>query len=196
MKKNDSKVSQKVSKFSKLILALCELVLGVVLLVNPVGFTNLIIIVSGILLLAYGLMSTVHYFRLSPAQASEGQALTQGMLLIAGGIFCILKSNWFMATFPLLTVLYGIITLITGISKIQWTVDLIRTKASKWFWAAISAVITLICSVIILCNPFSSTVIIWNFIAITLVVEAVFDVVVAFFADKGNAKTSEENPEA
>lgn len=187
-------MSQKISKFSKLILALCELILGIILLVNPVKFTNLIIIAVGILLLVYGLLSTVRYFKLSPAQASQGQALTQGILSIVGGIFCVLKSNWFIATFPLLTVIYGVITLITGISKIQWTVDLVRTKAPKWFWAAISAVITLICSIVILCNPFSSTVIIWNFIAITLIIEAVFDVIVAFFAEKENDNISEEIP--
>lgn len=189
MKRKSSKASSKASKFSKLILALCELILGVVLLIDPVKFTSIIISVSGLLLLAGGLVGILRYFKASPEMAAQGQDLTQGILGVLAGLFCVIKSDWFIVTFPLLTVLYGVITLVTGISKIQWTVDLVRNRAEKWFWAAISAAITLICSAVILGNPFTSTVALWTFIAITLIVEAVFDVVVAIFA-KGDTMGS------
>jgi uncharacterized membrane protein HdeD (DUF308 family) len=186
MKRKTSKAYTHTALFSKLILALCELILGVVLLINPVKFTSIIISVAGLLLLAGGLVSILRYFKASPAEAAVGQDLTQGLLGIIAGLFCIVKSEWFIVTFPLLTVLYGVITLITGVSKIQWTVDLLRNRAEKWFWAAISAAITLICSAVILGNPFTSTFALWTFIAVTLVVEAVFDVIAAIFAKGDN----------
>lgn len=180
------KSTEAFKKFEKLILALCETALGVVLFINPAGFTNAIIIILGILLSGGGIISIIKYFKAAAPEAAKGQYLTQGILLVIAGVFCIVKSNWFIATFPLLTVLYGIIMLITGVSKVQWTVDLVRINAPKWFWAAISAAVTIICSIIILCNPFSSTVVIWNFIAATLIAQAVFDVLTAFFAEKQN----------
>lgn len=192
MKRKSSKTSDKVSTFSKLILALCELILGVVLLINPVKFTSLIISVAGLLLLAGGLVCILRYFKAKPEDAAKGQELTQGLLGVFAGLFCVIKSDWFIVTFPLLTVLYGVITLVTGISKVQWAVDLVRNRAKKWFWAGISAAITLICSAVILSNPFTSTVALWTFIAITLIVEAVFDVIVAIFA-KGD--TRKNNPD-
>ena len=197
MKKTSSaKSSVKSSRFSKLILALCELVMGVVLLINPVGFTTAVITIFGILLLAAGIVSALRYFKMEPEVAAQGEMLTQGLLEVIAGLFCILRSDWFIVTFPLLTVLYGVITMVTGIAKIQWTVDLARAKAAKWFWAAISAVVTLVCSAVILRNPFSSTAVLWTFIAVTLIVEAVFDVIVAIFAKRRSEPTAPYTPEA
>lgn len=175
-------------KIGKLIIALCELAIGIVLFINPVRFTTAIIVVLGVLVSIAGIISVLRYFKDTPAEAAHGKDLTQGLLEVIAGLFCVFKSNWFIVTFPLLTVLYGVITLIGGISKVQWTVDLIRMKAGKWFWAAISAAITLVCSAIILSNPFTSTAVLWTFIAVTLIVEAVVDVLVVIFAKNDNAK--------
>lgn len=73
--------------------------------------------------------------------------------------------------------------------------DLVRNRAEKWFWAGISAAITLICSAVILSNPFTSTVALWTFIAITLIVEAVFDVIVAIFT-KGDTRGNNPDDES
>lgn len=194
-KQSSAKTSGKFSKFSKLIMALCELVMGVVLLIDPLGFTTAIITILGVLLLFVGLVSVIRYLKTDAGVAAQGEVLTQGLLEVIAGLFCIFRSNWFIVTFPLLTVLYGVITLVAGISKIQWTVDLVRTKADKWFWAAISAVVTLACSAVILRNPFSSTAVLWTFIAVTLIVEAVFDVLTVIFA-KGGKRNAEDIPTA
>lgn len=176
------KSTSKSTKISKLVIAICELAIGIVLFIHPVSFTTAIITILGILVFIAGILCVFHYFKASPAEAARGNDLTQGLLEVSAGLFCIFKSNWFIVTFPLLTVLYGVIMLIGGISKIQWTVDLLRMNADKWFWAAISAVITIICSGVILCNPFTSTEVLWTFIAVTLIVEAAADVLVVIFA--------------
>ena len=87
------------------------------------------------------------------------------------------RSNWFIVTFPLLTVIYGVLTLLGGINKIQWAIDMLRAKQKYWFVAIISAVLTLVFSALILANPFASTAVLWTFIAVTLIVEAVIDIV-------------------
>ena len=100
------------------------------------------------------------------------------------GLFCALKSEWFIATFPLLTVIYGVVTLMTGLSKVQWAIDMLRQKQKYWFVALIGALLTLVFAVLILCNPFSSTAILWTFIAISLIVEAVMDILAFVFGKK------------
>lgn len=87
------------------------------------------------------------------------------------------RSNWFIVTFPLLTVIYGVLTLLGGINKVQWAIDMLRAKQKYWFVAIISAVLTLVFSALILANPFASTAVLWTFIAVTLIVEAVIDIV-------------------
>ena len=122
------------SKISRITLAVCEAVIGIVLLVNPVGFTTGIITFLSISLLICGTVSVIQYFRTVPEVAALEQKLTQGLLMAMIGLFCIFNSGWFITVFPLLTVVYGAVTLITGIVKVQWTVDMIRMKAEKWFW--------------------------------------------------------------
>lgn len=159
-----------------ILLCIFELVVGVLLLIDPIGFTTGIIIAAGIVLVVVGLISCVKYFRADIKTAVKGQLLTKGLLALLFGTFCILNSEWFLATFSVLTALYGVAVLLSGIEKIQLCIDALRQKRDKWYFAAISAAVSMVCAVIILRNPFTSTAALWIFIGVSLVVEAVFDV--------------------
>lgn len=160
-----------------IVMCLFEIIVGVLLLISPVGFTTGIITGVGIILLLMGLGCIVKYFKLTPWDAAESQLLLKGLLGLLTGGFCVFKSQWFVVTFPLFTMVYGVVILITGLGKVQWTVDAFRLKKKKWFLPAISAVFSIICSIVILSNPFTSTAVLWMFTGISLVVEAVFDVI-------------------
>ena len=150
-----------------------EILVGVLLLVDPTGFTSAIIIAAGAALILYGVISIVRYFRADAAEGALRQSLFKGLLLLLGGLFCVLRSRWFVDTFPLLTILYGIGLLISGVGKIQWMADMIRFGRKRWYLPAISAVLSLIFAAIILCSPTA----LWSFLGIVLIVEAVFDIV-------------------
>lgn len=174
-------------KLNAMILPLFELIIGILLLVNPVGFATGIIMFFGAMLLIAGTFSVVQYFRASPEEAAMGHNLMIGLIEILIGVFCTFNSGWFIITFPLLTVVFGVATLIIGAVKVQWTVDMLRMKKSKWFLTGIGAAVTIICSIIIIGNPFATIAVLWAFIAITLIVEAVMDVLAAVFSNE-NAK--------
>lgn len=160
-----------------IVFCLFELVVGVLLLVNPVSFTVGIIIVAGVVLILLGLINVVRYFRTSVDEAVLGQTLTKGLLSLLAGIFCVWKTEWFIITFPVLTILYGVLILVAGISKIQLTVDMLRWKSKNWFWAAISAAVSIVCAIVILRSPFSTTAVLWMFTGASLIVEGILDIV-------------------
>ncbi|MCD8037705.1 MAG: DUF308 domain-containing protein [Lachnospiraceae bacterium] len=164
-----------------LIMCLCEAVIGILLLMNPTGFTSFVIIALGAVLAVRGIVSVIAYFRAKPEEAAKGQDLASGFILLAVGLFCMTRSEWFIVTFPVLTLIYGVIILFAGITKIQWVADCIRLKKKQWVFALISALLSLISAAVIIKNPFTTTVILWNFTAISLIVEAVLDVVAFFF---------------
>ena len=159
-----------------LLTCIFEILIGVLLLIDPVGFTSGLISIFGIVLVVVGLMNLFGYFRADAETASQGNGLVKGILLVISGLFCITRSEWFIITFPLLTVLYGILTLVSGVSKVQWAIDMLRTKQKYWFVEVIGAVLTIVCAILILTNPFSSTAVLWTFIGITMIIEAVVDV--------------------
>ncbi len=169
---------------SSIILSLFEILVGILLLINPIQFTSGIIIAFGVVLVIVGLISIISYFREDPLEASTSQSLAKGLLALCAGLFCMFKSGWFVNTFPLLTIVYGIFIFIGGILKVQWTVDTLRMRTGGWLLPALSAVISLLCAVVILSNPFDSTVILWMFTGGTLVVESLLDIIAMIFGGK------------
>ena len=80
--------------------------------------------------------------------------------------------------------MYGVIILLMGVAKIQWAVDMLRMKKQNWFLAAIASVLCMAIAIIILMSPFESTLFFWRFIAISLILEAVLDILALVFARK------------
>ena len=91
---------------------LLVLVIGILLLIKPVGFTSGIIVIIGLLLAAQGIKSIVQYFKMKPAEASKEQLLSKGLIGTLIGCFCMFRSRWFIATFPVLTMIYGVMILL------------------------------------------------------------------------------------
>lgn len=175
----------------EIIFCIAELVLGILLLINPVSFTSGIIVLLGVGILATGILFGYKYFRMNAEQAKKGNLLTWCILLILIGCFCILRTDWFIATFPVLTVIYGIIMLVAGVSKIQTMVDMLRLHNNKWFWAGINALVSIVCAIVILWSPFTSTAFLWIFAGVSLIVEAVLDIVTIFLAYIGKKVTED-----
>ncbi|MDO5345063.1 MAG: DUF308 domain-containing protein [Lachnospiraceae bacterium] len=173
-------------KANGIVLCLFELIVGVLLLINPVGFTAGIIKVTGIVLMILGLIEIVKYFKMSAEEASLGQSLVKGLVSVLAGGFCTFRTGWFLITFPVLTILYGVIILLAGLGKVQLTVDLLRRKNKNWVWAAINAAISIVCASVILNNPFTSATVLWVFTGASLIVEGVFDMITFFV--RGNSQ--------
>lgn len=169
-----------------LILCLCEIIVGILLLIKPVAFTRGIIIAFGILLTAAGILWIVRYIREIPVLAAKQQTLTKGLIGVTAGLFCALQSQWFMKTFPMLTILYGVIILFTGAYKIQYSVDIKRLKKKNFVSSCVSAGLAVLFSVIILWNPFGSSGARWILTGVFLIIESVLDLFIVF----GNEKTA------
>lgn len=168
----------------KLILLLFEAAVGVVLLINPIGFATVFITVVGVLLAAVGLMFVMQYFRSEPLEAQKGQGLLKGCCALLVGLFCALNTQWFIAAFPLLTVIHGIVILFTGIIRVQWTADMLRLKLKRWYIAAGGALVSIILAVIIFVNPFKASEAIWTFIGISFLIDAAADLAVLIFSGR------------
>ena len=161
-----------------------ELIVGILLLINPLGFTKTIIIGIGICFTVMGILQIIKYFQTHILDILHEHSLSNGLILTVLGIFCIFWSDWFIATFPILTVIYGIIILITGLKKVEWMVTALRLKRKYWYVTGINALLTIIFSVVVIGNPFSTITMLWQFTGIMLIIEAIFDVVSIVFGIK------------
>lgn len=173
-------------KINALILCLGELLIGILLLVKPVGFTTGIIIAIGVALMLRGVMDVVSYFKTSPTEAAKQRGLAQGVICLLLGFVCSFMTNWMLTVFPFVGMIYGIMLVLLGVEKVQTAVDQKRLGISKWYMAAISAMISVVCGAIIMLNPFTTTVYMWMFTGISLIVEAIADII-SFAMNQKNA---------
>lgn len=70
-----------------LLTCIFEVLVGILLLINPVGFTSGIIIVFGIILTVTGVVSLFRYFRENPETAAQERGLAKGLIFIVFGLF-------------------------------------------------------------------------------------------------------------
>ena len=179
-------------------MCLLELLVGALLLINPVGFTSGIIMGAGLVLILIGIVCIIKYFRAEPEEAAKSQNLLKGLIALLAGVFCALRSEWFVVTFPVITLIYGLVILITGLGKIQWTVDILRQKKPKWFLCGLSALVSTVCGLVIIAAPFTTTAVLWMFTGISLIVDACFDIPALILTNRRAAQkepVTEADPE-
>ena len=93
------------------------------------------------------------------------------------GAACITKYGWFLTAFPLLTVIYAIAMLILAAAKLQKMADLRRLGMERWYMPGVSAALAAVLAAIILINPFGAVAAIWTFVAISLIAEAIVEII-------------------
>ena len=160
-----------------LLLCLGELIVGVLLLVNPVGFTRSIIMALGVIIALVGLFNVIRYFRTNPMQAAAERRLAYGLGQLILGVFCLVQSNWLVGLFPVLTRLYGAGVLVLALFRIQQFVDIRRLKIAKGLISGVSAFFTLLYAIMILFLPETT----WMFVGIMLLLEAMMDILILLF---------------
>ncbi len=174
-----------------ILLCLFELLVGVLVLIDPMGFTAAIIITAGIGLIILGLVCVVKYGSADPQAAAQGQYLLKGLLALSAGCFCAFKSQWFLGAFG---ILLGAAIFAAGLTKIQIAMDMFRAENKRWFFGLIGAAISLVCAVVILKNPFATTAALGIFIGVSLIVEAVVDAAMLIVSNMKQGTPLEEEP--
>ena len=154
-----------------------EIVVGVLLLINPVGFTSGIIIGAGVLLCLGGVLSIVRYFMMKPDIAAQKQLLFKGLTALMAGAVCIARYDWFLSAFPLLTVLYAAAMLVLAAARLQKMADMRRMNLPRWYMPGIAAALAAVLAAIILINPFGAVAAVWTFVAISLIAEAIVEII-------------------
>lgn len=161
--------------WGSIVVCLAELLIGILLWIDPNAFNSAILMVTGAILLVTGIVSIIQYFRIDAATAMLENDLAKGMLLVGIGLLLCFFSDWLIGIFPLMTVFYGAVSLIVGLVKIQGVVNRIRMHAGGWVFPAINALLTVLFSIVVLFNPFAATVVLFRFLAAALIVVAVLD---------------------
>lgn len=164
-----------------ILLSIAELAIGILLIISPVGFTTAVLCTVGVTIAVMGAYSVLRYFRIDAEKSAMGLDLFVGLTAMTVGIICVANTTALAMAEPFLAVFLGIALTLLGILKIQWCVDMLRLKRDKWYIPAAGAVISIVCGVLIITNPFGSADGLWLFTAISLIIDAVCEIVILIF---------------
>ncbi|MGN0595882.1 MAG: DUF308 domain-containing protein [Ruminiclostridium sp.] len=148
------------------------IILGLLMVIYPAKASEFICWALGIILCIWGIIRIIHYFA-SPVHEIFGSfALVQGAAFIGFGVY-FLANPVLIAS--LISVCLGIILIISGILKVQYTFDFMRLKTKFWLVELISSLLVLVLGVLTLVNPFGAAEALMLFIGIAFLVNGVWD---------------------
>ena len=164
------------SKIGNILLCIAEIVIGVLLLINPAAVASTVIIGAGIVSIVCGAVFCILYFVGEAEAMVIKQLLFKGLLLIIIGILCVTQYGALMKALPFVTWIYGIAMLILAAYKVQCTVDILRLSGIRWYFPAISAAIALVLALFILLNPATTLEIVGAVMGVSIIIEAALEI--------------------
>lgn len=139
-------------KANDLISSLVFVVIGLVLLIWPGTSTQVVCMVLGGVLLAYGVIQIVMYLFAKEKTLYHQGMLILGIILSVIGAWILLKPEMIIAAVP---VIMGIIIVMHGVHNIVQGLQLKGMDYEKWWIAFALGIVTVALGSILIYNPFS-----------------------------------------
>ena len=154
---------------SYLIVFVAEAIIGLLLLINPSIFTSTISYVLGGILLAFGIIKLIGYFR----ENNFENDILMTIILCAAGIFIIAKPDFI---FKILAFFFGVYMLCQGIYSLKGALLIKEYNKENWTAPMIVAVLTTIIGLVIVFNPFGTVKATLKILGIALIISAIFSI--------------------
>ena len=168
-------MKNKKNQLTEFLFCLLELILGFMVLIYSKSFNKLVVVIAGIILILFGLLQVIRYYKLDPKIAAQKRYLMKGLLLLSCGCFCTFRANWFVAVLPSFSFLLGVGVFLIGLVKIQAAMDMVRMDNKQWYLAFIDAALSLACAATVLNGPYATKKVFWILNGILLILVAVAD---------------------
>lgn len=162
---------------SMFIVNLALIVLGVLFIIFPENSVKIICYASGAILCLLGVYKLVQYFK-DGIKDITSFGLAGGIGLVSVGLLLFFKPNFIS---DVLTILFGIILIISGIIKLQQAINVKNSKGKAWWTVLCVAVIALVSGLFALFFPFATRKVLFIFIGISLIVDGLLGIISNFY---------------
>ena len=151
---------------------------------NPERFTRSIIIIFGIIMLIMGIGNLIQSRRTGEGDAPDKSLMAAATAELVIGAILTFGNKLVYGIFPVIAVIYGVFLIIVGIHKTRVYLWLKKEGFRPSILSIISALAAIALGVVIVLNPFETVETLWKFAGISLVAEAVLDLVAFFLGMK------------
>lgn len=171
------------SIFSSIIL----IVIGLLLFLKPDGALKTLAYVIGGLILVFGIFGVARFSK--SEKKGLNFDLVYAILSFIAGLIIIVNYETLMSIIP---IVLGIWIIINSAIKIQYSFYIKSDNSKKWVATLVMSLITLICGMILLFNPFEIVKTVTRVVGLFIIIYAVIDLIESFMLKtKNNVKTAE-----
>ena len=172
--------------------SLVLVVLGLMLLLFPGSALRAVCYIAGGFSIAFGVISTVRYFRDNRSAPFTFQSgLLAGLICFGVGLFMISHPETVMGMVP---TLFGVVLVGYGIGGILRAVDAKKAGVSKWGILLALAILTVALGAVILSDPFGALETVIMVIGGCLIYEGASDIVAVIITGKRLKEEKSEQP--
>lgn len=176
-------------KWNLILLAVIFIALGIVLILWPGATMKTICYLLAAMLLALGVASLINYLRKDISGIIYRYDLVVGLCAILGGILVIVKVDKLTDLIP---AVLGFLVTMSGILKMQNSVDMLRLGHGTWHVAFAMAIVNIVAGIVLLMNPFEAAEILIMCIGIALVYSGITDLYVTISISRRLSKIKTE----
>lgn len=165
-------------KWDALATGVLYIVLGVMALALPETMEKILGFMIGAVLIIGGAVSMISYLIRDARQNYYHNDFLHGLIGIAAGILVLVKMDVIIG---LISFLLGVLVLVSGCSKLQDVIDMKRLECGNWIVMLVIAAVNVGFGVLLICNPFSWTVLLFRLLGIGLIFSGVIDCISTFY---------------
>ena len=158
---------------SSIITSIVLLGLGLLLIYQSEKTIISISYVLGAILIAIGTLAIINYILRYNDEIKRELDIVYGVVSIILGILVISNPQAIASIIPLVI---GVGIMISSATKIQYALELKKANNSLWKTTLIVSIITAICGVVLLFNPFAGALLITRIVGILIVIYSILDI--------------------
>lgn len=159
---------------SSILGAISLVVLGILLIFESEATIVTISYVVGGILVAIGVLALLKFYKEVKENADTGMDVIYGIISVILGIVVISNPK---AVASIIPIVIGLIIILNSGTKLQFSVELKRNNNNLWKSTMILSLVSTLCGVLLVFNPFKGAAFITKLIGILILVYAMLDIV-------------------
>lgn len=159
---------------SSLISSIILMIIGVLLILQSEITIITISYLIGTLLIAMGAIAIIKFIKNINNVAREELDIFYGVVTIILGVIVVYNPEAIASIIP---IIIGIGIIINSATKLQYALELRKSLNKQWKTTVVISIISAVCGVILICNPFKGAVVIMQIIGGFIVAYSILDIV-------------------
>lgn len=164
------------------------MVLGILLLFQSEITILSISYVLGAILIAIGVLAIIRFIKNTNNSTKSELDIIYGVVTVILGLLIIQNPQAIASIIP---IILGITIIINSATKLQYSFELKANKNNQWKATMLVSIISTICGVVLLFNPFKGAVLLTQVVGIFIIIYSVLDIISTIAIKKNVADIKE-----